>query len=86
MIPAELFQVFTIEELEMLLNGLPFIDTIDWEANTNYKGVYNRSHQVVKWFWEVVKTLDQEQLSKLFHFCTASTHAPVEGFRYFGFF
>jgi len=80
-IPAELFQVFTIEELEMLLNGLPFIDTNDWEANTVYKGVYNRGHQVVKWFWEVVKTLDQEQLSKLFHFCTASTHAPVEGFR-----
>jgi E3 ubiquitin-protein ligase HUWE1 len=80
-ISAELFQVFTIEELEMVLNGLPFIDTNDWEANTTYKGVYNRNHQVVKWFWEVVKTLDQEQLSKLFHFCTASTRAPVEGFR-----
>ena len=66
----------------MKMNGLPFIDLGDWEANSVYKGLYNKSHQVIKWFWEVMRELDQEQLSKFFHFCTGSTRLPVEGFRY----
>jgi len=80
-IPEETLQVYTVEELEMKMNGLPFIDLGDWEANSVYKGLYNKSHQVIKWFWEVMKELDQEQLSKFFHFCTGSTRLPVEGFR-----
>jgi len=66
----------------MKLNGLPFIDLTDWEVNSIYKGSYYKNHQVIKWFWEVMKELDQEQLSKFFHFCTGSTRLPVEGFRY----
>lgn len=77
----ELFQVFTVEELEMILNGLPFIDIVDWERNTTYKGSYYRNHQIIKWFWEAMHELDQEQLAKVFRFCTGSQRTPVEGFR-----
>jgi len=80
-VPEETLQIYTIEELEMKLNGLPFIDLTDWEVNSIYKGSYYKNHQVIKWFWEVMKELDQEQLSKFFHFCTGSTRLPVEGFR-----
>ena len=73
--------MYDVEQLEMVINGLPFIDVLDWEANTNYKGLYSKSHQTVKWFWELMKELNQEQLSKLFHFCTGSSRVPVEGFR-----
>ena len=80
-IPKELMQGFGVEEFEMVINGLPFIDINDWEVNTIYKGSYYKSHQIVKWFWQVMKELDQAQLSKFFLFCTGSTRPPVEGFR-----
>lgn len=80
-IPNELLQIYSVDEFEMVLNGLPFIDLADWEYNTNYKGSYYKNHQVIKWFWMTMKELDQEQLAKFYQFCTGSTHPPVEGFR-----
>jgi len=79
-VPKDFFQIFDIQEVEMLLYGLPFIDVNDWEGTTTYKGSYYKNHQIVKWFWEVMKELNQEQLSKFFYFCTGSTRPPVEGF------
>lgn len=79
-LPKDVFQALTIEELEMAFYGLPFIDLNDWENTTLYKGAYYKNHQIVKWFWEVMKELNQEQLSKFFYFCTGSTRAPVDGF------
>lgn len=80
-IPNELLQIYSVDEFEMVLNGLPFIDLADWEYHTNYKGSYYKNHQVIKWFWQTMKELDQEQLAKFYQFCTGSTHPPVEGFR-----
>ena len=40
-IPKELISIFDPTEFEMILNGLPFINVDDWEANSVYKGVYN---------------------------------------------
>ena len=82
MVGPELFKAYSAEELEMIMNGLPFIDIKDWEENTVYKGSYYKNHQVIRWFWEIMKDLKQEQLSKFFHFCTGSSRPPVEGFRY----
>jgi len=84
-VPKDFFQIFDIQEVEMLLYGLPFIDVNDWEGTTTYKGSYYKNHQIVKWFWESMKELNQEQLSKFFYFCTGSTRPPVEGFRYLDF-
>lgn len=39
-IPKELITIFDPIEFEMILNGLPFINVDDWEANSVYKGVY----------------------------------------------
>ena len=39
-IPKELIAIFDPIEFEMILNGLPFINVDDWEANSVYKGVY----------------------------------------------
>jgi len=66
----------------MILYGLPFIDVNDWETTTIYKGAYYKNHQTIRWYWEVIKELNQEQLSKFFYFCTGSKRPPVEGFRY----
>ena len=74
--------VFDINEIEMIVNGLPFIDIDDWENNTEYKGAYYKNHQVIRWFWKEMQTFNQKQLAKILQFCTGSSRVPVEGFRY----
>ena len=65
----------------MIINGPPNIDTQDWEANTIYKG-YTPTSQVVRWYWECVHSMDQDQLTNLLHYTTGTTRVPVLGFKY----
>ena len=80
-IPHNLVCVFNYQELELLLCGLPRIDVKDWQANTRYGGAYNKDHQVVRWFFEVLGTWEGEHKARLLQFATGSSHVPVEGFR-----
>ena len=43
-IPQNYLMIFDEKELEMLINGLNFIDVDDWERNTEYKGSYYKKH------------------------------------------
>ena len=81
MIPEELIAIFTIEEFEIMMNGLPFIDVNDWRENTEYAGFYNKDHEKINWFWKVVSEFNQFQLSKLLQYCTGSSRISIEGFR-----
>lgn len=47
-IPKEFLTVFTPQEFEMLLNGLPFISVEDWEYHTIYKGAYTKNHSLIQ--------------------------------------
>lgn len=69
--------------MEMLLYGVPYIDVKDWKLNTDYKGNYNADHEVIRWFWEVMESFNQEQLAKILKFSTGSTRTPIHGFKYF---
>ena len=80
-LPQSLVCVFNYQELELLLCGLPRIDTKDWQANTRYAGDYNKDHKIVKWFFEVLGTWEDERKARLLQFATGSSHVPVEGFR-----
>lgn len=82
MIPEQLLKVFEPFELEMLLYGVPYIDVKDWKMNSEYKGDYNPNHKVIKWFWEVMETYNQEQLARLLKFSTGSSRTPIHGFKY----
>lgn len=66
----------------MMIGGVPFIDIDDWEANTIYKGSYYRTHEIMGWFWQELRTCNQKQLARMLQFCTGSSRTPVEGFRY----
>ena len=79
-IPERLIKVFNANELELILNGTPFIDVSDWEENTDYKG-YSPSDEIIINFWKIVSKLPQEKLSRLLQFSTGSTRVPVGGFK-----
>lgn len=80
-IPHNLVCVFDYQELELLLCGLPRIDIKDWQAHTRYSGIYNKDHEVVVWFFEVLGTWEDERKARLLQYATGSSHVPVEGFR-----
>ncbi|XP_075718327.1 E3 ubiquitin-protein ligase HACE1 isoform X2 [Rhinoderma darwinii] len=81
-IPPSLIQLFDEFELELLLSGMPEIDVNDWMKNTEYTSGYDKDDQVIKWFWEVVQELTQEERVLLLQFVTGSSRVPHGGFAY----
>uniref|UniRef100_A0A7N6AKU1 E3 ubiquitin-protein ligase HACE1 n=1 Tax=Anabas testudineus TaxID=64144 RepID=A0A7N6AKU1_ANATE len=81
-IPPSLIQLFDEYELELLLSGMPEIDVQDWCRNTEYTSGYDAQEPVIQWFWEVVKSLTQEERILLLQFVTGSSRVPHGGFAY----
>jgi len=80
LIPKDVIQNFTSDELELLINGRPFIDIEEWREFTDYKEPYNRDHIIIKWFWEILDELSQKELSNLLMFSTGTSRVPFGGF------
>ncbi|KAL4657477.1 E3 ubiquitin-protein ligase HACE1 isoform X1 [Arapaima gigas] len=81
-IPPSLIQLFDEYELELLLSGMPEIDVADWSRNTEYTSGYDQDEPIIKWFWEVVHSLTQEERVLLLQFVTGSSRVPHGGFAY----
>ena len=77
--PRSLISIFDDAELELLISGLPDIDVEDLRANTDYNGYSAGSRQIV-WFWDVVRSLEREDLARLLQFITGTSKVPLEGF------
>lgn len=83
-VPETMLHIFDYQELDLLLSGLPEIDTADWKSNTEIRFLYERVEQetaVVEWFWEIVESFTQEQRGRLLQYVTGSSGVPVEGFQ-----
>ena len=80
-IPQKEILNLTSDEFELILNGRPFVDVDEWRRFTEYRTPYHKGHQVIKWFWDILKDLNQEQLSRFLQFCTGSARVPVGGFK-----
>ena len=76
----ETFKLFNPVEFNFQLSGQKTIDLEDWKKNTIYKGHYNENNQTIKYFWEILSELSQNDLFIFFHFCTSSSHVPIDGF------
>ena len=79
-IPKAVIEIFTSDQLELLLNGRPFIDIEDWKQFTEYREPYNSEHYIIIWFWDIVSQLSQKELSNLLMFSTGSSRVPLGGF------
>ena len=80
-IPKDILQSLNSSELELLICGQPFIDVNDWNKNSIYKGDFNKNHKCVKWFWEEIYNLSQEDLRKFLQFSTGTSQVPINGFK-----
>jgi hypothetical protein len=79
-IPEQLLRPFNPDELALLLCGVRSIDVDDWEMHTHYSGGYTAESEVVRWFWELVRTFTADEKSLLLLFSTGLSTLPVEGF------
>lgn len=79
-----LLQHFDEAELEWLIGGLPTINAGDWRKNTVYKAGFSDSPDchVIRWFWQLVESWDQEMRARLLQFVTGTSKVPYpEGFK-----
>ncbi|KAK4120885.1 hypothetical protein N657DRAFT_648684 [Parathielavia appendiculata] len=79
-IPEDLIAIFTEQELELLISGLPDIDVDDWKSNTEYHN-YTAASQQIQWFWRAVRSFDKEERAKLLQFVTGTSKVPLNGFK-----
>jgi E3 ubiquitin-protein ligase HUWE1 len=79
-VPHEIISILNPSELELLISGTPEIDIDDLKNNTEYVG-YTTSAPQVRWFWEVVKDLSEEDRARLLMFVTGTSKVPLDGFK-----
>ncbi len=80
-IPKYIIKSLNSYELELLICGRPFIDVNEWKQNSIYKGKINKDSSCVKWFWEEIYKLNQENLRRFLQFSTGSSRVPINGFQ-----
>ena len=80
-IPKYIIKSLNSYELELLICGRPFIDVNEWKHNSVYKGKFSKSSNCVKWFWEEIYKLNQENLRRFLQFSTGSSRVPINGFQ-----
>ncbi|KYO34862.1 hypothetical protein Y1Q_0006656 [Alligator mississippiensis] len=78
-IPKRLISIFTEQELELLISGLPTIDIDDLKANTEYHKYQANSIQI-QWFWRALRSFDQADRAKFLQFVTGTSKVPLQGF------
>ena len=80
-IPEPLLTIFTYQELESLMCGLPQIDVDDWMERVEYCGDFdeNGDHEVCQWFWEIVQDFDAEMRAYLLEFVTGKRNLYSTG-------
>ena len=80
-IPKYILKSVNAYELELLICGRPFIDVNEWKQNSIYKGKFSKSSSCVKWFWEEIFKLNQENLRRFLQFSTGNSRVPINGFQ-----
>ncbi|KAG6916449.1 hypothetical protein DXG01_006777 [Tephrocybe rancida] len=80
LIPSDLIGVFDERELELLIGGMSEIDIDDWTKFTDYRG-YEKTDQVIEWFWQCIRSWPAERKSRLLQFTTGTSRVPVNGFK-----
>eukprot|EP00878_Enallax_costatus_P019059 GHUV01020096.1.p1 GENE.GHUV01020096.1~~GHUV01020096.1.p1 ORF type:complete len:379 (+),score=90.25 GHUV01020096.1:952-2088(+) len=72
-------QFFRPVELEQLVCGGRVVDLNALQAATHYDDGYHEHSTAIKWFWEVVHALDDDQQKRLLFFITGSDRVPIKG-------
>ncbi|GBF93834.1 HECT E3 ubiquitin [Raphidocelis subcapitata] len=76
---GQALQLFRPAELEQLVCGGRSLDFDALQGAARYDDGYTAASPVVRWFWEVVHSLDEPQRRRLLFFITGSDRVPIKG-------
>lgn len=71
--------LFTPEELKLLVNGAETLNFADLEAGAQYEEPYSKEHPTIIAFWEAVHELNDSDKRSLLKFATGSDRSPIKG-------
>jgi hypothetical protein len=77
MVPKNFLELFTVEELELLINGSPTVDVNELQKKTEYYD-FKENDIVIQWLWEILKNETQEFRKKFLKFVTGSSRIGVK--------
>ena len=72
-------QLFSPTELERLVCGTPCLDFEGLEKAAKYDGGFHPEHRVVRWLWQVIGRLNNDEKKSFLKFVTGSDRAPIGG-------
>ena len=75
-VPVEVFPLFTAQELEQLISGNSQVDVDLIRRCTEYEDISPDS-DAVKFFWEVLNEMDNEEKTEFLRFVCARSRLPV---------
>lgn len=79
-IPQQKLEMFTADELDLVICGIPEIDIEDLQKNCRIVEPYNRKHPVIQTFFNVLRSWKSDDLVRLLQFVTGSSQVPAGGF------
>lgn len=80
LVSPSLVENFDERELELLIGGLSKIDIEDWRLHTKLKNCTVETPLVI-WFWDIVRSYDEDKRARLLQFVTGSPRVPIQGFK-----
>ncbi|KAL7675796.1 hypothetical protein ACOME3_002060 [Neoechinorhynchus agilis] len=85
-VSGQVLQLFQPHELQQMIVGKRHFDFAQMENVCIYNGEYFANHQVIRWFWEVLHSLSNEDKRKFLLFLTGSDRLPMSGLKNFKIF
>jgi other hect domain ubiquitin protein ligase E3 len=77
-IPQSLLNLLTPLDLEWSVSGKPFIDINLLKRHTKLHSSFTENTPVIKFFWQVLHSLTQEERIKFIRFAYAQERLPVD--------
>jgi len=78
-VTGDAIRLFTGQELLTLICGSSHLDFEALEKGTAYEGGYTKDTPIIKSFWEVIHSFNEEQKRNFLAFSTGSDRAPIKG-------
>lgn len=77
-------QMFDARELSILISGSSTgFNVADLREHTVYAGGYTERSQVIQWLWELLESMDPEDMGRFLMFSTSCSRPPLLGFKSF---
>ena len=67
------------EELELLICGNQNLDFDALEVACKYEGGYDAEHPAIRWFWDIIHSLGDDEKKQFLKFFSGSDRAPLRG-------